>query len=206
RTCRTDGNLIRPVAQDRGPLGCGSEGIAVECDADAQQTTGALGPFAHNEESYCPRRAAELPARNRPEVGDGIEQPERLLAGHLGHQDRRAAHAERGDDVQRQRGAGSSGHEIGEGTRVRGPYSGERRRSDEGARRGRGIGDTLLEGTRTECETHIAERRRDGTLTTSAVPPFERAAAAGHAPGVDGSAGYEGFGDGTERPGAGGGG
>ena len=106
--------------------------------------------------------------------------------------------------MQRQRGAGSSGHEIGEGTRVRGPYSGEHRRSDEGARRGRGIGDTLLEGTRTECETNIAERRRDGTLTTSAVPPFERAAAAGHAPGVDGSAGYEVFGDGTERPGAGG--
>ena len=105
--------------------------------------------------------------------------------------------------MHRQGGGGASGHEIGDAARFGGPHSGEHRRGDERARRRTRIGDILFEGTRAECETEIAERSTDQTLTTRSVPPLERAAAAGDAPHADDPFRHEVFGDRAESRGAG---
>src|SRR5439155_26632749 len=98
----------------------------------------------------------------------------------------RAAHTECGDDVHRQGGGGTSGHEIGDAARFGGPHAGEHRSGDERARRRTRIRDMLFEGTRAECETEVAERSTDQTLTTRSVPALEGAGAAGQAPHADG--------------------
>ena len=82
----SDRHVAGPVAQHRVALARRSRRVRIARDADREHRAGGIAPFCDGDESQRMRARPELRRRDRPHVGDGVEQTEGIGAAHLRHE------------------------------------------------------------------------------------------------------------------------